>query len=627
MADALIAERVEQAYIRPIRTVLAVDDDFHRYDSAEGRNPRAIAIWRACRERGWLCDIDDGSDLISGKNTRYLFKSDLLILDYHLQGEDPKWSRDFLRQLADSDHASLVMVYTKDKDILSVRRNVAAHLKGVKERDLWFPDPKVEDEWDMVEGKVKEIPTGELIDAYIGGRTDICRSDKRLTDVLIKELKITGPAVGQMSDALYDTILIERLGVIPGNPCKMPPLLGGDDKVPWVYVNNLFVVCIVKNTENENDGELVFKDLEKALCEWEPDFMRASVAFARGEFARGGFEQERSSLSDPWLQAGWLYHAWAGGVEERDARLRVLFERIIRSYTGKVLDKVIEFGSKHIPSHASPAANLETLKAAIDQFCKQNPPQGEHVLHVLNEYLALDDLAAYVDTGTIFAPAASGVTNGIVYICVTPACDLVPRVPRGGSWEKQVHPYRPIVSMRCRIANVSPAHLTIAEQSKCIYLKVDGKQMVVVLSDDSAVPTLEWFFMEGMGKLGADKTFNAIAFTQTQSDAEVGQLKVEPMSMKALGQIRSIYANRILQAAGQHMSRIGVDFVNLPKPPDAKKEAKVAVKPVPRSDESAASQADQATVCAALLTTIPATKNESGAPAKTDLPPSPPEQV
>lgn len=571
MADELIAERVQEAYIRPIRTVLAVDDDFHQYDAAkQGKDPdRAKAIWRACRKRGYLCDIDDGSDLIKGGDTNHLLKSDMVILDYHLRGDESKWSLGLLRRLSDSEHASLVVVYTKETNILSVRRAIAAHLLGCKAKDQWFSKPEFYDVWDTVADKLKEIPTEALIEAYVRGGKGPCRSDKRLQG-LLKDLKVPGAAIPEVVDALYNTALIEGFGVEAGNPCKKPPFLGGGDKTPWVYANNLFVVCVVKTDENKDDGDLVFKELEKALGEWNPDFMMASVAYARGEFARGGFDHERSSLSDPSLQAGWLYHAWAGSIQEREMRLRVLFERIIRSYAGNVLDKVIEFGSKHVPSHESPAANLETLKAAIDHFCPTDRPTEESVLHVLNEYLVVEDLPGYVETGTIFAPAADGIKKGIVYLCVTPACDLVPRKP-SGSWEKVVHPHRPMIAMKCKISDVTTDNLKIAEQSKCIYLTVGGKQKVVTLSDDKKpAPSLEWFFMDGMGKIAEDQTFAAVSFSRDKPAGAAGDgaFKADTMLMKAISQIRAVYANRIMQAAGQHMSRIGVDFVSYPKPPE-----------------------------------------------------------
>ena len=49
--------------------------------------------------------------------------------------------------------------------------------------------------------------------------------------------------------------------------------------------------------------------------------MFASLAFARAEFMRGGFRHEREALNDSRLQAGWLYHAWAGNAHERKDRL------------------------------------------------------------------------------------------------------------------------------------------------------------------------------------------------------------------------------------------------------------------------------------------------------------------
>src|ERR1700722_13585401 len=85
MADALISARVKEAYIRPIRSVLVVDDDFHQYGAEkEGKDPkRARSLWSACRKEGFLCDVDDGAEIVNGKEPAHLTNSDLVILDYH----------------------------------------------------------------------------------------------------------------------------------------------------------------------------------------------------------------------------------------------------------------------------------------------------------------------------------------------------------------------------------------------------------------------------------------------------------------------------------------------------------------------------------------------------------------
>jgi hypothetical protein len=597
MADGLIVERVNEAYIQPIRSVLAVDDDFHQYDATKpGEDPdRAKAIWRACRNRGLLCDIDDGSDLVNNKVGDHLLKSDLVILDYHLRDNESEWSLALLRRLATSEHASLVVVYTKDPDIFAIRRAIAAHLRGVKAKEEWFPNPEIAGVWDAVADTHKYVPTEALVDAYISGDKGKCRSDSDLKERL-KELNVPGTAFTHVVDAIYDTALMTAFGVPYGSFCEKPPLSGDSDTSPWVYAHNLFVVCVVKTPENLNEGELVFTELQNALCAWDPNFMMSSVAFARGEFARGGFDHERASLSDRSLQAGWLYHAWAGSVEEQDGRLRVLFERIVRSYSSRILDTVIEFGRKHIPNRDNPAADLDTLKAAIGYFYTAETPPEEDVLHALNEYLAVEDIPDHVETGTVFVRAADGISKGHVYLCVTPACDLVPRHPRGG-WEKRMHPLRPIIAMRCKISEVAAKNLQIAEQSRCIFLTVEKRRKVIVLADeDSPVPALEWFVLSGMGKIGDDSSFSAVKFDCTDKDGG-GALVATPEPMKVLGQIRSIYANRIMQAAGQHMSRIGVDFVNLPKPSDVKPEAipKLPSPPVPKTDSSLAPKAEAPT--------------------------------
>ena len=84
MADEFTVERIEKAYMTPIRTVLAVDDEFRPYGADEPgpSHLRAKALWQACRNRGLLCDVDDGGCLVAGELPPYLLKSDLVILDY-----------------------------------------------------------------------------------------------------------------------------------------------------------------------------------------------------------------------------------------------------------------------------------------------------------------------------------------------------------------------------------------------------------------------------------------------------------------------------------------------------------------------------------------------------------------
>jgi hypothetical protein len=120
-------------------------------------------------------------------------------------------------------------------------------------------------------------------------------------------------------------------------------------------------------------------------------------------------------------------------------------------------------------------------------------------------------------------------------------------------------------------------HLNNAEEGRCVFLSVGGKQKALLLiADGASVPILEWFFLENFGKIGADKTVEAAQVNRVAATDAGGAgapspaavpLSTKGLRVRILGQIRALYASRILQYAGQHLSRIGVDFVKLPVDP------------------------------------------------------------
>jgi hypothetical protein len=71
---------------------------------------------------------------------------------------------------------------------------------------------------------------------------------------------------------------------------------------------------------------------------------------------------------------------------------------------------------------------------------------------------------------------------------------------------------------------------------------------------------MELFLLEDMGRIRVDdKVFRTSRLTKSAD----GAVRSDWESMRAIGQLRGLYANRLLQHAGAHLSRIGVDFINL----------------------------------------------------------------
>ena len=142
---------IEETYIKPIRSVIAVDDEFPMLDKLldnpiqdsedvvlfswqsqakqKAENARQLAKhmndWRA---RRWIVDVHDGTGMgpkSDGKlDIQHLHQSDLVVLDYELRPKDHgEKSMAILQRLAKNPHFNLVIIYSKNP-VIEVFRNV-----------------------------------------------------------------------------------------------------------------------------------------------------------------------------------------------------------------------------------------------------------------------------------------------------------------------------------------------------------------------------------------------------------------------------------------------------------------------------------------------------------------------
>lgn len=522
---------------------------------------RAHALWDACRARGFACDIDDGSG-IGDQTPGHIEKCDLVILDYHLQSEDPLPALRLLHRLASSEHASLVVVYTRDPNLPMVQLRVSAFLRGARRPEDVLNGGEL-DKWYETEGWEAE-DIAEAVDEQVLGEflrnTGPWRVHKGLRAALTArgvDPKIQNKFIEASLEQYLITAFKSRTG--DAGPAAVEMSTPGRSPL-WLKAGNLFVAFVQKSTDASDEGRAVFQALEDALNDWSPHYLPLVLAYARGAVARGGYRLEVESLRDPLLQVGWLYHALSGAPNEKSERIRGLWSRLLSSLMRGVLDDVAGFGERTLPGSSD--ANASLLDQAR-QLAPPVPPAVGPIIHSLNEFLACEELGDYVRPGTIFVRSDRALDDNVAWICTTPDCDLVPREP-SVAWLRGLHPLRPVVSVRAEIVNCSDQILREAEHGRHVFLTIDGTRKAVwVVDPTSREPKPEQFLLGDMGRIDEGRAFTAYAVVQAASNEPIFQR----VQMRAIGQLRNVYASRLLQQAGQHLSRIGVDFVRLPPAP------------------------------------------------------------
>jgi hypothetical protein len=181
----------------------------------------------------------------------------------------------------------------------------------------------------------------------------------------------------------------------------------------------------------------------------------------------------------------------------------------------------------------------------------------------LNTFFSTEEFArSHLTTGTIFRNAA-----GTHWVTASPACDLEDRKPGAHQvWAESIDPITAVVALRLEpYKNIDKA-LKESTNGRFVFLETaGGERKVFKLVDDSGSPSYEFFFAQDRGRVGrqgARKLFKAGRLVVTEG-TPLGTLAAEEFEI--VHQLRGLNASRTLHVAGQHLSRIGLDFIAMPK--------------------------------------------------------------
>lgn len=576
---------IQEAFVNNMRTVVMVDDEFPSFSEAcsgkattRKETARAVALWNGFRDLGMACEVENSPV----PPPEFLKKGDLVILDYHLAGDDDNGieARRLLRALADGGRQHLVVIYTSEPNIRDVRLKVAATVAGVP---AMGPPMLTEDEQEDYDDWRNENKY-ELSEAAL---VKYIRRDSRWIGECMKDFG------SYRGDRARLRQYLQRLAHYKAEEYGAtfreadPRIEVSDTPSAWVRCDNVFVVVVQKGAEapsssgEENAARFLRDRLVDALCEWNPSFLRVMLNYARHCIVEQGFVGDDRVLRTPVSEAGWLLYMSGGVPEERRERVVALYGRLFEDLVVAALHKIEDFSAGHAPNfgeaNVSAEASAVAPEAAFSVDDAKKPglaearlragvseqAKDEDIVHALNEFLAFEEEPpAFVRTGTVFATANGTRGSGsTVWICTTPDCDLVPRNPSG--WSKRLQPYMPALCRPVSFTKDFRTTLERAEDACGLFRTIDGApQVIQLVTDKVGHRRPEMFFFDNSGRIRASGEFvgRTVAFNNLSVALELGELT----TYKVIGQLRARYAMRLLHEAGHHLSRIGVDFVDWP---------------------------------------------------------------
>jgi hypothetical protein len=616
------SDLIIEAFVRPIRSVAVIDDEYPTLncflnveinkDKGFTVIPKQVepeekqlkienierlnAITQMCQKKHkWSVSVYDGKTPKFGLNQQdheeCLNHSDLLILDYHLDGDtaDGVRARNILSSLSQNNHFNLVVVHTKgdENDIESVFNDILKDLLKIERHDFSIDD----DTDSTIESWLDEHdPDGTDI-TVVGNSLDIKDLIRVLTcDVLKANIRNPKhPFYYAQVDikALVDGTDLSQFEVVSWlllkELAKHEGLQSGhiNSHLDWKYEEDAnFIatgrvfITVVKKEANEA-AELLYDKLCSALTKQNATPMYLLMAKMRYELDERGLAQASDIINNRYAQAGWLFNLLDKSdidPTQHEKAIDLHWEQLSTSSKGELVD----FSKRLISSLK--VATLDK-RSIVKRFFRECVGDKDLALGSLNAYSCSRSVSNYhLTTGTILETE-----NDELWVCLSPACDLVPK-QRQNDWEDRIglnHIAFKAIKLHKDDTLLSKAN-SKANDNEYVFLNIDGELDFYKFSDGN--PQWETFYAHDLGVFNSkgevkeisvnclrievpNKAIEEVAEGAVKEVAksvavEIPTLKVVELKMKVIAELRYEYALNFLHKFGANQTRVGLGFAD-----------------------------------------------------------------
>jgi len=578
---------IREAFIKPIRSVYVVDDKFPTLDGLiEGKQPKGAEtenlkkIIQLCRDpqKNWMLEVHNGAyqkdedQNFSEVNVKGLHQSDLLILDYNLDGnDDHSRSLSIVHDIAENEHFNLVVVYSLQDSTEVFTKIVSTFL----------------DNWNAMEG---DDPDDDILDDIIQefGKDAISKliGTVKLGDYLrLREKNLTNIRSAQAASlltnfcALYGKYSKEidwdqqdcfkwvmrqvesKFENRKSSSNNMSWHFTTDEGKSWLRTDRLFLTVVKKDAEEIMDG------LEKALSTWQPSPNRLIITKIRNEFDAHGVSAENTTLTDKTLQCGWLENIRKANEGEKIEQIASLIERNTTGLFGAIWENVANFSHDLLEEvEASNMASSEFFRIKNFNEPLQRTAKLRHNANVSSMPVQGD----YLTTGHVFS------LDEELWICLTPPCDLVPGRPRSKQKFQILSPALPFKAIKLHPISEGNG-LKYASTGHCVFLDLErnGNISTYHIKEEcnpATGPEWEEMFVSNSGSFEfGTNTIRIGRLTEVRNpDADEKErakeevrpcLQVAWKEVSIVSQLRYQYAIHLMNSLGQTITRVGLDFM------------------------------------------------------------------
>jgi hypothetical protein len=618
------SELIREAFVEPIRSVTVIDDEYptlNNFLNVHTNNEmkdmvepeplekqlkienieRLKSIINMCNNTyKWSVDVYDGQSPKFGEESvlpEHINHSDLLILDYHLDGDssedDGRRSRQILKNLAMNNHFNLVLVHTKgdENDIQQVYNDILIDFltleKPVSVEDSveitinnWIDEEDPDyDKFEFISDKVDIKVLAKLLSSTDSKEKFKIRNPKHFLSPFVQEISEISRGTKLHIDDIVNWIISEKLkkhaAMFEGE--KFDNLAWEwdfDSEINYISTGRIFISVIKK--KSTEPAELLHEKLCNALNMQNSSPMFLLMSMMRSELHDKGLEQASEIIQNRFTQAGWMYDLLANSDKDQTKHYDAIdrhWEQL--SAVSKV--PLVDFSQRIVKALK---ATQQSDKDIVKQYFPECINQKFVTLSNLNSYACTRPISSHhLTTGTVFELFEFGVKT--YWLCLTPACDLVPSQSIK-KWEERIgNNHLLFQSVKLQIGDETDTKITDEiNANERLFIPIDNKIVSFKFKKDKkASPIWETFYAVQHGEFDEDNFFKLqhlrMVEGQTTKVKKKGKYKKQqvttssaelklttPIKVKVITELRYEYALNLLQKFGANQTRVGLSFVD-----------------------------------------------------------------
>ena len=587
------AKFVAEAYIEPIRSVVIIDDDYPTYEevlSAEIKDDtvRETKAWRDHPERirevirrfrkrtpPLVVDIHDGSNVDPEREVTlapHLHQSDLLVLDYQLdrsRQNDGTLAIEILRRLNSNNHFNLVVVYTSHDldevfyDVLTGLVTVAGGV-SLSDSDVETAQALIDDADEQFANFERRILESMNREAYFDHRRSPDKAVGRMLNgeqpyTAFKDLCGEAKWSPRECKVVFPYVLAEvqkQLSDRMQSTSRSEPDWASDAPY-WIQSDTIFVAFSSKSR-----GEDLIGELKGALNAWSPEPSRLLLGKLRADVHEHGVAAQAPVLSNRRALTLWYKRL----LESNQNLCRQFVAEMVSRHSdqamGDILPRVEKFAQRLIDSERSLKEDYVQLcgtrfRVDLNDSTEWNKALLEHNAFVC----AKPPTGRHLTTGHIFEAFDD------LWICLSPACDLVP-TQVGKARSDLLGEWLPFMAVKLHAVVKVPWKKDQDDilSGRYVFVQLDGDGVACFRFSEHSNSAPEWrlFYARDAGIFednGQEDGRRQFAAASTIACDE-GELAPKHGNARIVGQLRYEYALNLLHRLGGSLTRIGLDFLS-----------------------------------------------------------------